>query len=129
LQSCGFAFCGLGHQGNLQIWDLGLVITYTDLRFADWHNSAICRLAIAESPRICGFAIFGFAICGLTTKICVPSHGLGCETGPSTIIVIVNYWPNRNSGSSTPPPTPPHSCEGSYSTNCIHYWRSARKSI
>ncbi len=51
-----FAICGLGHQVNLRIWDLrNNYYKFSDLRFADWHTSEIC----------------GFAICGLTTKICV----------------------------------------------------------
>jgi hypothetical protein len=49
MQICGFAICGQGQQGNVQICDLrSNHYKFTDLRFADWHTSEICGLAIAE---------------------------------------------------------------------------------
>jgi hypothetical protein len=49
LQICIFAICGLGQQGNL--WFCYLRINhykFSDLRFADWHTSEMCRFALAE---------------------------------------------------------------------------------
>jgi hypothetical protein len=49
LQICGFAICGLGYQGNLRICDLRINhYKFVDLRFAEWHISELCGLAIAE---------------------------------------------------------------------------------
>jgi hypothetical protein len=45
LQICRFAICGLGQQGNL--WFCGLH-KFSDLRFADFHTSEMCRFALAE---------------------------------------------------------------------------------
>ncbi len=44
LQICGFAICGLGHEGNFRINHY----KFTDLRFADGHIPEICELAIAK---------------------------------------------------------------------------------
>jgi hypothetical protein len=54
LQICGFAICGLGHQGNLRICDL-LIIHYkfANLRFADWHTSEICNLRTSNKNLRC----------------------------------------------------------------------------
>jgi hypothetical protein len=40
--------CGLG-QGNLWFCDLH---KFSDLRFADWHTSEMCRFALAELAQI-----------------------------------------------------------------------------
>jgi hypothetical protein len=49
LQICGFAICRRGHQGYFRVCDLRINhYKCADLRFADWHTSDICELAIAE---------------------------------------------------------------------------------
>jgi hypothetical protein len=67
LLTCAFAICGVGHQVNYGFAICRLIITILRIcGLAHLRILQICDCGI--SPRMCGFAI-----CGLTKIICVPT--------------------------------------------------------
>ncbi len=51
LQICGFAICGLGHQGNLRICDLGKNHKFADSRFWTGALKKFADLRLQNEPK------------------------------------------------------------------------------